>query len=231
MLAPSRPGNTMVATSIINKRWCQVDLPTGQLRPLLINVCQHTDDKSTIQSTRAGIGKQKTCICSCQLCIKLDFCCGDYWKLQQLASKAPNMMENALSILIVIFSKQLQQTEISERKLFIFQHSCSVGITPQMCNRVTNPWDMGIFSRPGSCHPGTPCKKHTHCIFLWFTFHRFQFRPYKNTGRKKYSLLRVKYFCEDSRIYYLSSKSLNMRSEWGNIKNVINIRAWFSISA
>ena len=32
------------------------------------------------------------------------------------------MMENALSILIVIFSVQLQQTEISDRKLFIFQH-------------------------------------------------------------------------------------------------------------
>ena len=30
------------------------------------------------------------------------------------------MMENAISILIVIFSVQLQQTEISERKLFIF---------------------------------------------------------------------------------------------------------------
>ena len=30
------------------------------------------------------------------------------------------MTENALSILIVIFSVQLQQTEISERELFIF---------------------------------------------------------------------------------------------------------------
>ena len=30
------------------------------------------------------------------------------------------MTENALSILSVIFSVQLQQTEISERKLFIF---------------------------------------------------------------------------------------------------------------
>ena len=30
------------------------------------------------------------------------------------------MTENALSILIVIFSAGLQQTEISERKLFIF---------------------------------------------------------------------------------------------------------------
>ena len=32
------------------------------------------------------------------------------------------MTENALSILIIIFSVQLQQTEISDRKLFIFQH-------------------------------------------------------------------------------------------------------------
>ena len=32
------------------------------------------------------------------------------------------MTENALSILIVVFSVQLQQTEISERKLFIFHH-------------------------------------------------------------------------------------------------------------
>ena len=26
---------------------------------------------------------------------------------------------------------------------------CSVGVTPQMCNRVTNHGDMGTFSRPG----------------------------------------------------------------------------------
>ena len=36
------------------------------------------------------------------------------------------MTENALSILIVIFSIQLQQTETSDRKLFIFQHGCDV---------------------------------------------------------------------------------------------------------
>ena len=24
---------------------------------------------------------------------------------------------------------------------------CGVGVTPQMCNRVTNPWDMDTFSR------------------------------------------------------------------------------------
>ena len=32
------------------------------------------------------------------------------------------MTENALSISIVIFSLQLQQTEISDKKLFVFQH-------------------------------------------------------------------------------------------------------------
>ena len=48
--------------------------------------------------------------------------CGDSWKLRRVAGKARNMMENALFILIIIFSVQLQQTEISDRKLFIFQH-------------------------------------------------------------------------------------------------------------
>ena len=48
--------------------------------------------------------------------------CGDCWKLQRLTGEACNMMENALSILIAIFSVQLQQTETSDRKLFIFLH-------------------------------------------------------------------------------------------------------------
>ena len=47
--------------------------------------------------------------------------CGDCWKLRRVAGKAYNMIEKALSILIVIFSIQLQQTETSDRKLFIFQ--------------------------------------------------------------------------------------------------------------
>ena len=70
--------------------------------------------------------KTPSCICSCQLCIKYEVCCvtvghcGNGLKLQRIAGKARNMMENALSILIVIFSIPLQQTEISERKLFIF---------------------------------------------------------------------------------------------------------------
>ena len=42
------------------------------------------------------------------------------WMLRQIAGEARNMMENSLSILSVIFSVQLQPTEISERKLFIF---------------------------------------------------------------------------------------------------------------
>ena len=46
--------------------------------------------------------------------------CGDSWKLRRVAAETSNMTENALSILIVIFSVQLQQAEISERKLFIF---------------------------------------------------------------------------------------------------------------
>ena len=36
--------------------------------------------------------------------------------------------------------------------------------------------------------------------------------------RKKYSLLKDKYFRKESRICYLISKFLNMHSEWGNIK-------------
>ena len=52
--------------------------------------------------------------------------CGNCWKLRRVAGKACNMTENALSILIVIFSVHLQQTETSGRKLFIFQHGIEV---------------------------------------------------------------------------------------------------------
>ena len=48
--------------------------------------------------------------------------------------------------------------------------------------------------------------------------------------RKKYSLLRDKYFREDSRIRYLWSKSINMNNEWENIKELIIIRTQFLIS-
>ena len=46
--------------------------------------------------------------------------CGDCWNLRRVAGEARNMTENALSILIVIFSLQLQQTETSDRKLCFF---------------------------------------------------------------------------------------------------------------
>ena len=55
--------------------------------------------------------------------------CCDCWKLQRVAGKAHNMMENALSILIVIFSIQLQQTETSDRKLCNFQHGIGINHT------------------------------------------------------------------------------------------------------
>ena len=41
--------------------------------------------------------------------------------------------------------------------------------------------------------------------------------PYLVPDRIKCSLLRDKYFCKDSKICSLCWKSLNMRSEWGNI--------------
>ena len=78
----------------------------------LINVCQHT--------MNPWAWKTPSCICSCKLCFKSEVCCGCSWKLRRVAGEAGNMTENALSILIVIFYIQLQQTEISERKLFIF---------------------------------------------------------------------------------------------------------------
>ena len=59
--------------------------------------------------------------------------CGICWKLRWVAGKARNMAENALYILIVLFSLQLQQTEISDRKLFIFKHGigkCAGGSFP-----------------------------------------------------------------------------------------------------
>ena len=68
--------------------------------------------------------KTPSCICSYQWCIKSEVFCGNCWTLRRwVAGEACNMMENALSIWIVIFSVHLQQTEISERKLFIFHLS------------------------------------------------------------------------------------------------------------
>ena len=70
----------------------------------------------TVNKGRAWFAKP-----CCQLFINSEVCYGDCWTLRRVAGEAHNMTENALSIFI-IFSVQLQQTEISDRKLFIFQH-------------------------------------------------------------------------------------------------------------
>ena len=55
------------------------------------------------------------------------------------------MAENALSILIVIFSVHLQQTEISERKLFIFHLGRK---SDHMLNSVLNgDWSNAVPGR------------------------------------------------------------------------------------
>ena len=82
-----------------------------------------------IQTTNRQAWKTPSCICSCQLSFKSEICCGSCCKLRRVAGEARNMTENAFSILI-IFSVQLQQTEISERKLFIFHLGCaSIGVS------------------------------------------------------------------------------------------------------
>ena len=109
-------------TSVINKHWSQVKPPTPRSRPLFINV--HVN----IQSTRAGLERRHLAFAVANCLLNRRFAraavgsCGDCWKLLRVAGKACNVTENALCILIVLFFVQLQQTEISDRKLFIFQH-------------------------------------------------------------------------------------------------------------
>ena len=110
MLAPSRPANATDTTSIINKRWCQVDPSMWPL--LLINagatstrnatvatsinkrLCQHTDDESMIQSTRAGIGRCHLAFAVANCALNGRFAavtvgsCGDCWKLRRLLETA-----------------------------------------------------------------------------------------------------------------------------------------------
>ena len=90
--------------------------------------------------------KTPSCICSCQWCIKSEVFCGNCWTLRRrVAGEARNMTENALSIWIVIFSVHLQQTETSERKLFIFHF----GVLPCVCKHstVTHHWCQHHFRK------------------------------------------------------------------------------------
>ena len=70
--------------------------------------------------------------------------CGDSWKLRRwVAGEARNTTENGLSMLIVIFFVQQQQTEISERKLFIFQRG---GVIADSCGVIADP--CGVIADP-----------------------------------------------------------------------------------
>ena len=88
----------------------------------------------------------------------------------------------------------------------------------QPCLNPTLTGNHSITSFPTQTHGWEMRNTRTHgcvwqCVPPGHT-HGYYPRP----DRKKYSLLRDKYFREDSRICYLHWKSLNMRSEWGNIK-------------
>ena len=71
------------------------------------------------------------------------------WKLRRVAGEAQNMMENALSILIVIFSIQLKQTETSDRKLCVFHHSSVTHLRSYTNSAIT---DIAENSTPASIH-------------------------------------------------------------------------------
>ena len=117
----------MVTTSI-NKRLCQHTVDT--------------DDESAIQSTMVWLGRCHLAFAVANGVLNLRFSaatvggCGNGRKLRRVAGEARNMTENALSIGI-IFSVHRQQTEISERKLFIF-HLGRQGVV--YVTRVTSQW-------------------------------------------------------------------------------------------
>ena len=50
-----------------------------------------------------------------------------------------------------IGARRGDRTELQQYRHGVFSDNadCSVGVTPQMCNRVTNHGDMGTFSKPG----------------------------------------------------------------------------------
>ena len=121
----------MVTTSI-NKRLCQH-------RPTV-----YTDDESAIQSTIVWLRRRHLAFAVANGVLNRRFsaatvgCCGDGWKLRWVAGEAHNMTENDLSIWIVIFSVHLQQTKISERKLFIFH----LGLGPYHRNSSMVNWPL-----------------------------------------------------------------------------------------
>ena len=55
------------------------------------------------------------------------------------------MTENALSILIIIFSVQLQQTETSDRKVFIFYHKWNSSLKYSESLMHCSPATLALF--------------------------------------------------------------------------------------
>ena len=152
--------------------------------------------------------KTPSCICSCQLCIKSEVCCGtvghcgDGWKLQRIAVEARNMMENALSILIVFFSAELQQTEISERKLFIF-HLDLHTLDFLAMRKLTNLqiwWWIRTFLRATT---STFCR-------------RLNQRP----GGKSIHFWKIYISAKTAEFVIWIPKSVILCREWGNIKEL-----------
>ena len=111
----------MVATSItINVVTSTINVATTVATSINIRLCQHADDKSLIESTMVWHERCHLAFAVANCVFNLRFA-AHCWTLRRIAGEARNMTENAISILSVIFSVQLQQTEISERKLFIFR--------------------------------------------------------------------------------------------------------------
>ena len=80
---------------------------------------------------------------SCQRLQQLFEVAAGCWR----GSHSRTMTENALSILIVVFPYNSNKPRPATE-------SCVFSNVVQMCNRVTDPWDMCSFSRPAEGHSG-----------------------------------------------------------------------------
>ena len=163
MSEPSRLANKTVASSITinvgSSRHAAVTTSINKRLSTYSRYRRRITNTLRIQSTMVWLGRRHRHLAFAVAngVLNLRFsaatvgCCGDGWKLRRVAGEARNMTENALSISIVIFSVHLQQTEISERKLFIFH--------------------LGVMS-PCECH--CTCKTFTglNVPCLWYySFH------------------------------------------------------------
>ena len=129
MSEPSQRANKTVASCIIiNVGASQHAAVTTSINKRLSTYSRYRrriTDTLRIQSTMVWLGRCDLAFAVANGVLNLRFSaatvgrCSDGRKLRRVASEALNMTENALSIWIVIFSVHLQQTEISERKLFI----------------------------------------------------------------------------------------------------------------